>query len=64
MIAGLLSQGMQAVEAAKLAAYFHGSLADYLIANGNDQFSLMARDLISLLAKVIKNIRGTSKIKK
>lgn len=58
MIAGFLSQGLESLEAAKLSVFIHGSLADHWVGEGNDLLSLMARDLLSMLPKVLKNIRS------
>ena len=53
IIAGLLSQGLNAPEAAKLGAYLHGLGADYA-AKDKTQICLIASDIIDYLPKAMK----------
>lgn len=61
MIAGFLSQGVKPIEAAKLAVFIHGYISDQWIAEGHDQLSLMASDLIKWLPTGLSKIRNFSK---
>ena len=53
---GLLAQGMEPFEAAKLAVYIHG-LAGDIMADEKSVYSLMASDLITGISRVLNNIR-------
>lgn len=57
MIAGFLAQGLAPLEAAKVAVFLHGSLADDWIRR-KDVLSLMASDLIENMPRILKKIRG------
>lgn len=59
MIAGFLSQGLDAYKAASLAAFVHGIIADQWIEGGNDVLSLMASDLIQRLPMTLADLRST-----
>lgn len=54
MIGGLLGQGMDTFEAAKLAVYIHG-LAGNLAAEKKSMYSVMASDLIDGIGEVLRN---------
>ena len=53
---GLLAQGMEPFEAAKLAVYIHG-LAGDIMADEKSVYSLMASDLITGISRVLNKIR-------
>ena len=53
---GLLAQGMEPFEAAKLAVYIHG-LAGDIMADEKSVYSLMASDLIMGISRVLNKIR-------
>lgn len=53
---GLLAQGMEPFEAAKLAVYIHG-LAGDIMAEEKSVYSLMASDLITGISRVLNKIR-------
>ncbi len=57
MIAGFLSQKVPAFEAACLAAFIHGFIADQWLQKGSDVLSLMASDLIEQLPQTLKYFR-------
>ncbi len=57
LIAGLLSQGLKPLQAASLAAYTHGKMADDWIRDQKDVLSLMASDLLLAIAKTLQKIR-------
>lgn len=57
MIAGLLSQGLEAQKAACLAAYLHGLTADQWLKDGRDHLSLIASDLVERLPFTIAFVR-------
>lgn len=54
MIAGLVAQGMDMFEAAKLGVYLHGKCGE-LAAQKLTEYSVMAEDLISYIPYAIKN---------
>lgn len=56
MIAGLMSQGLSAWNAAYVASYIHGTIADEWVKK-NDYLSLMASDLIEKLPAAIFKLR-------
>ena len=58
MIAAFLSQGLSPFEAASLAAFIHGQLADRWIKEGHDVLSLMASDLIAKLPIQLAKLRN------
>lgn len=53
IIAGLLAQGTEPFQAAKLAVYIHG-LAGDLAAKQKSEYSMMASDIIDALEEIIK----------
>lgn len=53
ILAGLLAQGMEPFEAAKLGVYIHGLAGDYAAKKGSP-YSLMASDVIEALGQVMK----------
>lgn len=55
IIAGLLAQGMQEFEAAKLGVYLHG-LAGDLAAEKLTEYGVMASDLISFISDAVKTL--------
>jgi NAD(P)H-hydrate epimerase len=55
IIAGLIVQGIESFEAAKLGVYLHG-LAGDLVAKDKTQAGLIASDIIEYLSKAIKRI--------
>lgn len=57
MITGFLSQGLRPVNAAALAAFSHGYMADRWVKSGNDILSLLASDLVALLPQSLRQIR-------
>lgn len=57
MIVAFLSQDIQPYEAATLAAYIHGYMADSWINQGRDYLSLMASDLVEMLPKTLAQLR-------
>ena len=61
IIAGFLSQNMEPLRAACLAAYVHGTIADKWIADGNDHLSLMASDLLTMLPQILVSVRSKTK---
>jgi NAD(P)H-hydrate epimerase len=58
VIAGLMAQGLECFEAAKLGIYLHG-LAGDLAAKEKTEICLIASDIIEYLPKAIKKIRNT-----
>ncbi len=58
-IVALLSQGLEPINAACLAAYIHGKIADDWLKDKKDQLSLMASDLIEQLPKSLYELRNT-----
>jgi NAD(P)H-hydrate epimerase len=56
LIAGLLSQGMTAMQAAIYGVHIHGMAGDLVLESSSEE-SLIARDIIHLLGKAIKNIK-------
>lgn len=56
LIGGLVAQGMEPFEAAKLAVYIHG-LAGDIMADEKSVYSLMASDLITGISRVLNKIR-------
>lgn len=63
MIAAYLSQQVNPLRAACLAAFTHGLIADHWLAEKKDQLSLMASDMIEDISKVLFLIRKNRKIK-
>jgi len=61
MITGLLSQGLNVTDAATLAAYVHGYMADEWVQKGKDQIALLASDLIDALPQTLAQIRASLK---
>ncbi len=61
IITGFLSQNVEPLRAACLAAFIHGTIADKWIANGNDHLSLMASDLLSMLPQILRSVRSKTK---
>lgn len=57
IICGLLAQGLSPFEAASLGAHLHGKAAALWLKEKNDVASLMASDLLDLLARVIFKLR-------
>lgn len=57
MVAGFLSQNILPVQAACIATYLHGLIADQWVNHGNDHLSLLASDLISEIPKTLNFIR-------
>lgn len=57
IITGFLAQGLQAKDAACLAAYIHGWMADQWVKNKNDYLGLLASDLLRTLPKSLYAIR-------
>jgi NAD(P)H-hydrate epimerase len=57
VVAGLVAQGMQAFEAAALAAFVHGAAADRLAASGGSS-GLLAGDLASALPEEFAALRA------
>lgn len=57
MILAFLSQGLDAISSAQLAAYAHGLIADNWIKSGKDVLSLMASDLVELIPETLFQIR-------
>ncbi|RLB00634.1 MAG: NAD(P)H-hydrate dehydratase, partial [Deltaproteobacteria bacterium] len=57
MIGALLAQGMEPLEAAKLAVYLHGLSGD-LAAEEVGEVALVATDLLRCLPKAIKELQG------
>ena len=53
IIAGLLAQGLEPFEAAKMAVYIHGLAGDYAASQKNE-YSLIATDIIEALGEVMK----------
>lgn len=60
MIAGMLSQGLEPVEAAKTGVYLHG-LAGDIMADRYTQYGVMATDLLGAIPEAIKLILGREK---
>jgi ADP-dependent NAD(P)H-hydrate dehydratase len=60
MIAGFLSQGLSAEDAAKLGAFIHGRIADEWMKN-KDVLSLMPSDMNLMLPEVLRKIRNVSR---
>ncbi len=58
MIASLMSQKLNTLDATGLATFIHGFIADQWIKNGNDELSLLASDLINGISKNLKIIRN------
>lgn len=58
MIAGLLAQGLEPLQATATAAYIHGRLADEWVRVGNDRSSLLASDLKDNLGQLMGRISG------
>lgn len=58
IIAGLLAQGLQPVEAACLGAFLHGWIADEWVKK-RDVLSLMARDLVDALPEFLLRLRNS-----
>lgn len=56
ILAGLLAQGYEAVQAAQLAVFIHGKAADYALIEQSEE-SMMARDIINSLGKAFKSLR-------
>jgi NAD(P)H-hydrate epimerase len=56
MIAGFMSQGLTGIEAAALAAFLHGDIADHWCTE-KDILSLMASDLLNELPSALKGLR-------
>lgn len=63
LIAGLLSQKLTPEHAAMLGIYLHGTMADQWVKK-NDYLSLMASDLLTIIAPTMKKLRLTSISKK
>lgn len=63
MITGFLSQKMSSLQAACLAAYVHGAIADDWIRTKKDLLSLMASDLIEELPRSLYRLRPKSQLK-
>ncbi|MBY0314595.1 MAG: NAD(P)H-hydrate dehydratase [Bdellovibrionales bacterium] len=57
MIAALVAQGLTAQEAAPLAAFVHGNVADEWLKDQKDILSLLATDLIDALPKILAKLR-------
>lgn len=57
MIAGFLAQGLQSLNAASLAAYVHGKMADDWLASKKDILSLRAVDLVHNLPLTLAALR-------
>lgn len=58
MIAGLMAQGLDTVQATATAAYIHGRMADEWVRVGNDKSALVASDLKDHLPQLIARISG------
>ncbi len=64
MIAGLLAQGLAPIDAACLASYLHGCIADKWVKDRNDPLSLLASDMLGKIPQELAKIRNdSSKIK-
>jgi ADP-dependent NAD(P)H-hydrate dehydratase len=57
MIAGFLSQGLDSLNAATLAAYIHGMIADQWVKSKNDVLSLLASDIVNSIPKTLTHLR-------
>ena len=55
-IVGLMAQGAGSIQAVGTAAYIHGRLADDWLRSGRDVRTLMPRDLLSLVPKLVDQI--------
>jgi ADP-dependent NAD(P)H-hydrate dehydratase len=60
MIVGLLAQGLAPTDAACLAAYLHGRIADEWIKDRNDPLSLLASDMLNKISQQLAKIRSRS----
>jgi hydroxyethylthiazole kinase-like uncharacterized protein yjeF len=58
MIASLLAQGVDPVQATSTAAYIHGRMADEWVRVGNDKRSLLASDLRDQLPQLMARLAG------
>ncbi len=58
IIAGLISQNIIPVEAAKIGVFLHG-LAGDIVAEGNGEYGLIAGDIIDAIPQAIKRIQDT-----
>ncbi len=58
MIVGFISQGLDVLDAAGLAAYVHGKTADEWVKQGFSKNSMMASDVLKLLPKILKSIEN------
>jgi hydroxyethylthiazole kinase-like uncharacterized protein yjeF len=58
MIAGLLAQHVDPVQATATAAYIHGRMADEWVRSGNDKRSLTASDLRDHLPQLMARLAG------
>lgn len=57
MITGFLAQGLAPIDAACLASFVHGKLAEDWVSSKHDVLSLMASDLLALLPKTLHSLR-------
>ncbi|MBT4760966.1 MAG: NAD(P)H-hydrate dehydratase [Bdellovibrionaceae bacterium] len=58
MIAALMAQDVEPLQAAATACYIHGRMADEWIRVGNDKQSLLASDLTNHLPQLMSRLRG------
>ena len=63
MILAFLSQKLEPLQAASLAAFIHGRIADQWLKNKKDVLSLTASDLIDQLPEELYKIRPKSQLK-
>ena len=57
MIAGLIAQGLEPINAAQTAVYFHGKAAD-LFCEKNGMRGMIASDLLNTIPTVLNDYEG------
>lgn len=58
LLAGFLAQGVSTLDAAKLAVFVHGMMADKWLREKKDHLSLMASDLVEEIPKTLHLLRN------
>jgi NAD(P)H-hydrate epimerase len=58
-IAGLLAQGLTALEAAVVGVYLHGATADYVCEQWGSPYGLRAGDLIQEFPRAVGDLMGS-----
>ncbi|MCC6277196.1 MAG: NAD(P)H-hydrate dehydratase [Oligoflexia bacterium] len=57
-IGGLLAQGIEPLRATLVGAYLHGYEADRWVNSGRDQRSMMPKDLLRMVPRMLSKLRG------